>query len=253
MKIPTKTQRLKLFLGAGYFPKELPPPFVTTDLATYRERISRVWANLSPEKYVSMAETFLYPRHGREARKLSIMNPVNFYFLSKYISDNWMEIRKHINKSECSLSKPIFDPTGTRALIELNFNLINKHAREIASSYDRTFKTDISRYYHTIYTHTVPWCLHTKTIAKAQKFNFSLVGNQLDRWIRNGQDQQTIGIPVGPQTSAVIAEIVGSAIDQEIIRTLKISANRTMLRYVDDVYLGMPHLMSEEDNERGGD
>lgn len=247
MRIPTKTQRLKAFLGGGFFPRELPPPFVTTDLAGMREKVGKVWANLAPEKYVSMPETFLYPRHKREPRKLSVINPVSFYFTAKCISDNWTDIRKHINKSKASLSKPIFDPTHHRALIELDFNLINTHAREISSSYDRTFKTDISRYYHTIYTHTIPWCLHAKLVAKKKKFDFSLIGNQLDRWVRNGQDQQTIGIPVGPQTSVVLAEIIGSSIDQDIIKSLQLPASGAILRYVDDVYLGMPRAMNEEE------
>jgi hypothetical protein len=247
MRIPTKTQRLKLFLGAGYFPKELPPSFVTGDLAKYREKIGKVWTKHAPEKYITTPETFLYPRHRREPRRLSIVNPVSFYFTAKCISENWTEIRKHINKSNVSLSKPVFDPTGNRALIELDFNLINTHARTISSSYDKTFKTDISRYYHTIYTHIISWCLHSKAVAKANRFNFSFVGNQIDRWVRNGQDQQTIGIPVGPQTSVVLAEIVGSSIDQDIIRSLHLPANGAMLRYVDDVYLGVPRHVNEEE------
>jgi hypothetical protein len=247
MKIPNKSNRLKAFLGGGFFPRELPPSFITADLATMREKIGKYWAALNPEKYVCTPEIFLYSRHRREPRKLSILNPVNFYFTAKCMSDNWIGIRKHINKSPASLSKPIFDPTHHRALIELDFNLINTHAREISSSYDRTFKTDISRYYYTIYTHTIPWCLHTKAVAKKKKFDYSLIGNQLDRWVRNGQDQQTIGIPVGPQTSVVLAEIIGASIDQNIINALKLPKSGAMLRYVDDVYLGIPRNVTEEE------
>ena len=36
----------------------------------------------------------------------------------------------------------------------------------------------------------------------------ALLGNRPDLWVRLGQDQQTIGTPIGPDTSLVISEIL---------------------------------------------
>jgi hypothetical protein len=64
-----------------------------------------------------------------------------------------------------------------------------------------------------LYTHSIPWALHTKTVAKANRTQ-ALLGNQIDKLVREGQDRQTVGIPVGPDTSLVLAEIVLAQVDQ---------------------------------------
>ncbi len=66
-------------------------------------------------------------------------------------------------------------------------------------------KTDLSRFYQTIYTHSLPWAIHGKAQAKENKEN-GLYGNKLDSCVRNTQDQQTIGLPVGPDTSFILSE-----------------------------------------------
>ena len=96
-------------------------------------------------------------------------------------------------------------------------------------------KTDISRYYPTIYSHVIPWALHGKQFAKSQINNGALLGNILDRCIRNTQDGQTLGIPIGPDTSHIIAEIIGSAIDCELKN--KLDSSLSGWRYIDDFQL----------------
>jgi hypothetical protein len=64
-----------------------------------------------------------------------------------------------------------------------------------------------------------------------------LVGNLIDRLSRNLQDRQTIGLPVGPDTSRLIAELVGAAIDVEIQKKLN-SVEGRGIRFVDDFTLG---------------
>lgn len=66
-----------------------------------------------------------------------------------------------------------------------------------------------------IYTHSIPWALHGKANAKANR-NRSLFGNALDECVRNAQDGQTIGIPIGPDTSLVIAEAILASVDHEL-------------------------------------
>jgi hypothetical protein len=49
------------------------------------------------------------------------------------------------------------------------------------------------------------------------------------------QDRQTIGLPIGPDTSHIVAEIIGVAIDGLILKALGDSPRG--FRYVDDFYL----------------
>jgi hypothetical protein len=61
---------------------------------------------------------------------------------------------------------------------------------------------DISEFYHSIYTHSISWALHTKLFAKSNQ-KAKVVGNLLDKATQNGQHGQTVGIPIGPDTSLV--------------------------------------------------
>lgn len=102
---------------------------------------------------------------------------------------------------------------------------------------------DIARFYPSIYTHSIPWAIHGKATARADRTN-TLYGNRLDLWVRETQDKQTGGIPVGPDTSFLLAEVVASAIDHEL--TDKLDDLRGT-RYIDDYHLYFP---SRADAER---
>ncbi len=80
----------------------------------------------------------------------------------------------------------------------------------LINSFDKLFEvvTDVSRYYGTIYTHIIPWIIHTKVIAKAKRKDLTLLGNLLDKKLRESNSGQTLGIPIGSDTSLVIAEII---------------------------------------------
>jgi hypothetical protein len=53
-------------------------------------------------------------------------------------------------------------------------------------------------------------------------------------WLRETQDKQTGGIPIGPDTSFLVGEIVGTALDLELKSQIP-SLRGT--RYVDDYHL----------------
>ena len=92
---------------------------------------------------------------------------------------------------------------------------------------------DIARFYHSIYTHSIPWAIDGKAIAKMRRNakGRRYLGNELDQLVRDCQDGQTVGIPVGPDSSLVLAELVASAVDSALgkaIRGLK------GMRFIDD-------------------
>ena len=65
----------------------------------------------------------------------------------------------------------------------------------------------------------------------------SLLGNQLDRLLRQSQEQQSVGIPIGPDSSLVIAEIVLSAVDTVLHNRIP---GLNGLRYMDEYELVFP-------------
>jgi hypothetical protein len=68
-----------------------------------------------------------------------------------------------------------------------------------------------------MYTHSIGWALHGKAVTKRNR-STALLGNELDQAARNCNDQQTNGIPIGPDTSLVISEIILSAVDAAVLQ-----------------------------------
>lgn len=236
-----KSQRLKRLLEKGFFPKELPPPFVSDDFARFRQSLHANWPAANLKAFKSAPELFSVPRHGRARRRLSIINPINHYKVSKIIADEWIAIKNFLSSSAISEFKPVFDVEGTNAFFGIDFDKVEKNRNRILSNYDTCVKTDISRYYHTIYTHSIPWALYGKSYCKSNMntpaFKATL-GDKLDTAIRQCQSNQTIGIPVGPETSRVIGEIIGVGIEQSLHSEIPQLADRSF-RFVDDIFIGI--------------
>jgi hypothetical protein len=247
-KRPGKDQRLKRLLEAGFFPHELPPPFVSSDLARFRNHLSKTWPASSLKGFASEPELYSIPRFGRARRRLSIINPLNHFKISKLIADEWVAIRTFLRRSKVSEFKPIFDLEGSRTFFGIDFGAIERRVVEILSTYRSGLKTDISRYYHTIYTHSIPWALYGKAYCKSNlntpAFKQTL-GDRLDVAVRQCQQNQTMGIPVGPETSRVIGEIIGVGIEELLAQSLSEFPERA-LRYVDDINIGFDERDSVE-------
>jgi hypothetical protein len=155
------------------------------------------------------------------------------------MAEGWSEIQNHLKKSDFSVSRPVEDSLGRRALITEKGGSDLASLRAEKRAVARTLlQTDIARFYHTIYTHSIPWALAGK--AEAKRNRIGGLGNELDRALRNGQDQQTLGIPVGPDTSLVIAEIIGASVDN------KIEHIGPGFRFMDDFELCLPNTSAAE-------
>ena len=236
----TKSTRLKALLANGYFPDELPPPFHTADLAKYRQSITKQWDALPGPYPKTIQENYSIPKITRIRRNLAIVNPIAQVNLCKLIADNWVPIRKHLKKRNYSQETPLIELTSGRAVPPPDFTLMAAKHAEISSFFDYALVSDISRFYGTLYTHAIPWALHGKDWCKTnlnkQVFRNSL-GNRIDKAIRKGQDDQSVGIPVGPDTSRIISELVNVSIDEIIQRNLKLKGQQAF-RQIDDWFIG---------------
>jgi hypothetical protein len=106
-----------------------------------------------------------------------------------------------------------------------------------SGGYRFMLRADISRFFPTIYTHSVPWAVHGKFVAKKnmRKITPAFYGNVIDKYLRAGQDGQTIGIPIGPDTSHIVAEALATSVD--VLFKEKFGRWPAGFRYVDDYYL----------------
>lgn len=236
---------LKDLLAKGYFPNELPPPFTTMNfaelLAANQAQLPQQFANPDHSGKISPHNR---PRVGSLRRTLGLPNPIHQYRLSAEIAAHWKVLESHFKKSKISLSRPVRKIGTDRGLpsrYPMSVLPIRRAAGRAIARYVVT--TDITRFYHSIYTHSIPWALHTKAVAKKRKNDDRLLGNRLDKYIRAGQDFQTVGVPIGPDTSLIIAETVLCSIDSGLAPALV----RNGFRYIDDYELGFYTLSQAED------
>lgn len=220
-------------LAKGYLPVQLPPGFTSESFAMELNKFQGVWGSTKVPK--TLAERYSVARSSYFRRSTMIVNPISYYFLAKEISTYWPQIQTHYQKSQMSKSIPTLG--GTLRAIELpKFGELYEEKITSSSGYKYALVTDITSYFPTIYTHTIPWALHGKAIAKVNQKHIPLYfGNILDSKCMHVQDGQTIGLPIGPDTSHIIAEIIGVAIDELLQQELK--GWPKGFRYVDDFYL----------------
>lgn len=282
---------LKDLIERGYFPKELPPPFDTSDLAADIANTLATWTTgfenntqiNSPSfvltktatesdqdfknrkkahrgqfisKYNASKATVYSISKGKLSRRfLQIPNPKHFSILSDKIVSRWADYEAIFNLSEYSQSYPIPETASDKRSV----STFSKSVAEFRNSLLKTsiyklieIRVDISKFYPTIYTHSVAWALLGKDKAKQyfkQKDNLDALiasgdtdaelykyAESVDMAIRACQERQSIGIPIGPDTSHIIAEIVACRID-DILKTRFASIGLKACRYYDDYYL----------------
>lgn len=224
----------RAILKKGFFPKELPEPFST---ASFGKLLSKKGANIPNEfenqKQISIAAVHNLARSGALRRKLSIPNPTNFYRLAKFIVQHDKELIKLARKSKFSLTSPgsQTEPRAINPRHSLDAGPLFRAKLRSTSRF--ILKADISRFYPSVYTHSIPWAIHTKPVAK-KNHKLTLIGNTVDLLVRNSQDAQTVGIPIGPDTSLLISEIILGAVDEKLMSAGKLKA----FRYIDDYEFG---------------
>ena len=172
-----------------------------------------------------------YPKRRLSRRILSIPHPRNQIFVSLEVEKHWHEMKLLCDQSRISLTCPSL--SGRRALqgaYERKDEATERVKRSVGSRF--VLHADLSRFYPSIYTHSIPWAIH----GKDQRHNrgADLYGNLLDLWIRETQSKQTGGIPVGPDTSYLIAEVIASQIDKGLESLI---GELRGTRYIDDYHL----------------
>jgi hypothetical protein len=229
----TSSTNVEALLSRGYFPRELPPPFNSLTYGRYVKslRTTPLPFDTTTKAYAkSRPEIYNLARAGSFRRELAILNPIHFAALCECIARNWSAIAK-LTESKISLTSPTPRPEGRAVARGTPLDDLPKLRAESRSQGRFLLKADVIRFYPSIYTHSIPWAVHGKAFAKANR-GLTYWGNRLDFLMRNCQDAQTNGIPVGPDTSLVIAELILTRVDRQLARR-RIKG----LRYMDDYEL----------------
>lgn len=235
------------YLRRGYLPENLPPSFRSLEIADYFKKAAPADYLSSPKASVKPA-TYNASKRGMTRRTFSVCHPITSFDLARFAVEHADAIEKAFGKSSFSMSVPVAKEGAERALEISSHSELERVRLERLARFRFVARTDVSRFYHSIYTHSIPWAFHGKTAAKADRDPKSkkLSFNRLDLILRCGQDGQTIGIPVGPDVSRLVAEGIFSAIDAEFAEKCKV-ADCDVIRHVDDIWIGAnSHADAEE-------
>lgn len=213
----------------GYFPRELPPPFSTAELASLLEGDPTA---LPRDGARTQCVRHNLARPGGFRRPLQVPNPRSFVRLADELEAQWPAIRAHIRGHDFSVSSPVVTRTLERA-VRPRFRIGERDRLRPRDWRGQRFvlRTDVSQFYSSLYTHSIPWALEGKQ--KAKRNLGKTASDSLDKAMRNVSDGQTMGVPIGPDTSFLAAEIVMTAVDKSLASKLSLRGHR----YLDDYEL----------------
>ena len=200
-----------------------------------------------PANYEKVNYTFLNNKDGKYSwRPFKLMHPAIYVSLVHKITtqENWVFIVNRFIEFARN-SKIICQSLPVRSESDLSNRAetitewwigIEQLSITLGLQYNYVIHTDISDCYGSIYTHSIPWALHTREIAKAERRNRSLIGNVIDKHLQDMSYGQTNGIPQGSMLMDLIAEMILGSVDSLLTRKLEDQgiSDYKILRYRDD-------------------
>jgi len=238
-------------LQRGYFPKELPPAFNTYTFALnandLKSNLQAGWSEIDARPILCSI-----PKNGIGRRYVHVLHPLPFFFLAKYLTENYADVKRVCASSSISYSTPVQTQSlKQRYLVAKSKSVALFQEGLQKKSLDKyvELKVDVSNFYPSIYTHIIPWAFVGKDVAqniwRCKKYGKPIPysaatiadyekGAQIDDLFEKCQERQTHGIPVGPDTSYLIAEAILSFLDNIILGKCP---GVEGCRYYDDYFL----------------
>lgn len=225
--------KTEIFMERGLLPKEMPPCFTSSSLKMLFTGGSS--PSFDSKQSVTKPVAYSLARAGGSRRSLKIPNPCSYFRLADALCTDWSKVETLIDRSDVSISKPTLDPENLRAVvpsISLAELLFARQKNRATGRY--ALSADLSEFYPSLYSHALAWAIEGKAAAKVSKGRSGLFGDKIDAFTRALHDNETTGIPIGPDVSLVLAELLLSAVDLEIVSKHK---PKSALRYFDDFEL----------------
>jgi hypothetical protein len=118
--------------------------------------------------------------------------------------------------------------------------------------FNKLKKLDISKCFDSIYTHSIAWAVHNKSIIKENiEISKGTFGGEFDVLMQKINGNETNGIIIGPEFSRIFAEIILQRVDENVrLELMKKRSNVPSLihkrdyeifRYVDDYFVFYNH------------
>lgn len=114
------------------------------------------------------------------------------------------------------------------------YKTTNELENRILRSGNHILHTDLENFYPSLYTHTIPWLIDGKKVAKGSiKSKKISKAGMIDNLITSCQYGETHGLPTGNLATRIIAELYMCYFDAKIVKDF--GDNISFVRYVDDI------------------
>ncbi|WP_337248798.1 RNA-directed DNA polymerase [Rhodovulum sulfidophilum] len=193
------------------------------------------------------AERLSKPKRGYERREIHITHPLPQALLAREIGAHWRSVQRWLSRQTYSVDEIRVGSEYERAIKGINFALHEAKKSYLQAASDWVVTTDITRFYPSIYTHSIVWAAYGKERVK-QNLNMykGSLADRLDFLVRSCNRNQTVGIPVGPETSRIIAETISARIDKNYSARFPDSDKNNIDRLQDDWMVGTSTLEGAE-------
>lgn len=244
-RIPSADYTYDALLRHNYFPMvknrrdDLPPVF-HTEAFTVAIANDMIQAMQSHQRGSEGYDQVRYRanRFDNTARRMDIPHPLPYARFCKCIYENWSHF-DYVKESETSQIKPkrhdgrlvvMRNYDSGRVLIMDNERFPAGISRHLSLSMGNRFlaHADIANCFPSIYSHAIAWGLVTIEHAKQNRGKGEWF-NQIDFHQRQIKRGETLGVPIGPATSNIMAETVLCRIDEKLI-----DQGYSFIRFIDD-------------------
>ena len=233
---------------SGYFPESyiLPPCFYVSRHPRYGKRFSR-WkkGKFMPPIYQVCEVDF--PKTDLTDRTFGIIAPEIHSDIASEIAENWKAIinvvfnpKNHVYTYSFPIPVTSKEPgvIGSLRAGRMIYEWIEMAEDDLveeAYRYKYLVRADVKNFYPSVYTHSIAWALHSRVRIRKDRnrYDFSYLGNRLDKLFQNASDGCTNGLPIGPVVSDLVAEIILSSVDMSISKDLS-KRDILALRFKDD-------------------
>ena len=258
--IENREELLKRLLCYGLFPERIPPIFSSVKFGLYYyDKILK--GNFNYNKKLTYKH-IVYPlTQDKKVRMLGIPNCIAYVQLCYLFYEHWEKLKQLLENCWTNYYNPnmIRMQKQKKRLFVLNsyFSFWGTEEKRLVSTSKPTFNEidyklrlitgnkygihlDISKFYSSIYAHAISWALISKKTSKElyrdDKKKKTYIKNVFDyecfeSHVMSMQDKESFGIPIGPDTSYILADILLSQIDKALF-----SRGFRFIRYIDDYY-----------------
>lgn len=180
---------------------------------------------------------FSIPKNKYYRRQLKLPNIYSYLELMYYVLQNKDEFINKFMSNEKSTSKYM-------GMFKFKYKVTEQIKKSKIKFHKKILKVDLSNFYHTVYTHTIPWIINGKSNSKLHRKNNNFANN-IDVLLENCQYGETHGVPTGNLITKLIMELYMCYFDEH----MDSYHNRKLdyIRYVDDI--SFPFSSENEEND----